>query len=239
MKYLYLLLLISLWSCQKESVEIQKTVEATPFYFRMEARDTMHEAFQPVDYTLGQNGYIYNPENGSEYVFPLICGQDLAYRGDQLVLQTGIYSGDDNIYGRDFPLFGFEFALPGLQPGRLPARALLEEYFTVGRSFEAGLGPDKVNLLMRMQIDNPVMTFPSQSVYLYEPTGKLTIIAVEDYTYEYQMPPYGMLRGKRVTCQFEGAIGRYNVGNHWDEFPNTDVAVEIRNGEAAFFVQYE
>ncbi len=239
MKYLYLFLFASLCACQKASVEIQQTVETAPFYFRMEARDTMHEAFQLVDYTLGQTGHIYNFETGREYVFPLICDHDLEYRGGQLVLQTGIYAGDDFIYAREFPLFGFEFAIPGLQPAQMPTQDMLEDYFYPGRTFEAGIGPGQVNLLMRMQIDNPVMSFPSQSVYLYEPAGTLTITAVEDYNSEYQTYPYGTLRGKRVTCRFEGAIGRYDVSNRWDEFPNTDVAVDIQNGEAAFFIPYE
>ncbi|MCR9099344.1 MAG: hypothetical protein NXI25_05285 [bacterium] len=239
MKYVYLLLFLPLIACQKEAVEVRNTVETAPFYFRLEVRDTMHEAFQPVNYGLGEIIHIYDPTYETEYTFPLICDQNLVYRGEQLVLQTGMYSGDYSYFGRETPFFGIEFALPGLQPGLMPTREAVEQFFYAGRTFEAGIGPDKANLLMRMQIDNPVMVVPSQSIYLYEPTGTLTITGVEDYTYEFQMEPKGILQGKRITCQFEGAIGRFQAGMPRDEFPLTDVAVEIQNGEAAFFVQYK
>jgi len=239
MKYVYLLFFIPLIACQKEAVEVRRTAETAPFYFRLEARDTMHKEFQPVNYGLGEIVHIYNPFYETEYTFPLICDQNLVYRGEQLVLQAGMYSGDRNYFGRQYPLFGIEFALPGLQPGKLPTRESLEQFFYAGRTFEAGLGPDKANLLMRMQIDNPVMVYPSQSAYLYEPSGTLTITGIEDYTYEFQREPKDILQGKRITCQFEGTIGRYQAGMPRDEFLWTDVAVDLQNGEAAFFVKYE
>lgn len=240
MKNLLLLSIIVLaaLACEKQEIEIRTLpVQQENFYMWFEAKDTMHAQFQTVDYTIGDTLQLFYPPAEQTLLFRFACDQDIVKRDGRLYLRTGIYNRGYS--PEPDPLFGFEFHLPELQPAQLPGREALENYFYAGRTFDFGGGPDQVNALMRMNIDYPVTLFASQSAYLYSPTGSLTITKVEDYEYEYEDFPGRTLRGLRVECEFHGRIGRYLGANDHDKFPNTDVAVEIRNGKGAFLVVYE
>lgn len=240
MKNLILLPLIVLvaLACEKQTLEVYTPpTDREDFYMRLEAKDTMHTAFQPVNYTIGDTMQLYYPPAEQTLLFRFACDQNIIRRDGKLYLRTGIYNRG---YSAELnPLFGFEFHLPELQPAQLPTREALKAYFYPGRTIDFGGGPDQVNALMRLDIGYPVTIFASQSAYLFNPTGSLTITKVEDYEYEYEEFPERTLRGLRVECEFHGQIGRYLGANGHSTFPNTNVAVDIRNGKRAFLVVYE
>jgi hypothetical protein len=96
-----------------------------------------------------------------------------------------------------------------------------------------------VNALLRLPIGNPAFLLPSQTVFLYEPYGELNIKKIEEYTMQYRSSPEEVLRGKRITCVFEGGIGIYKPQPSVDAVSYTDVAIDLRNGEAVFFIPYK
>lgn len=226
--------LLAIASCQKPTVEVRVTQQKAPFYFRFEVKDTISEEYQFVNYTLGDSVLIFDHLDTGYHQLTWrnrIDGVNGTY-----YFRTGL---SDMRFGSIIreDLFGFGFAIPGLEPGKIPTRAMVEDFFYPGRSIPFGLGPEKVNALLRLQIGNPAFSFPCQTVFLYEPYGELQIQGVEDYEIQYRTWPEETRKGKRITCSFEGGIGA-----EWrllSPIPNTDRAIDLRNGEAAFFIPYE
>jgi len=229
------LALLGVLSCHKQTVEVRSTQHVDPFYIRFEAKDTLSQDYQYRAYSIGDTISIFD---GFETEYHRLTWVNRLIETDGLYLfRTGIAEIDLGAVRR--PIFGFDFQIPGLQPRQLPSKSMLENYFYPGRTIPFGLGPGKVNTIMRMQIDNPAFIHLSQSAYLFEPYGSMTILEVEDFEIEYQVWPGDTAKGKRITCTFEGGVGLLDFLNDRFDFPNTDVAIDIRNGEAALFIRYD
>ena len=109
--------------------------------------------------------------------------------------------------------------------------------FKPGRVFPFGEGPGRVDLSFAHQPPDFFEDERSKATYLAKPTGELTITQVEDYSY---MPPgRERVQGLLIHCTFEGQLGQYDLlGTFLNEDFTTEVAVEVRNGAAVFFLPY-
>jgi hypothetical protein len=223
-------------SCQKPTLEVRVAQQKAPFYFRFEVKDTILEDYQYVDYTLGDSIWVSDFRDTSYHY--LTWRNELEDINGIYYFQTGL---SDMRFGSPFTesIFGFGFSIPGLEPGKIPTQEMVEGFFYPGRTIPFGLGPEKVNALLRLPIGNPAFLLPSQTVFLYEPYGELNIKKIEEYTMQYRSSPEEVLRGKRITCVFEGGIGIYVPQPSVDAVSYTDVAIDLRNGEAVFFIPYE
>jgi len=226
---------LSIVSCQKPTIEVRTSQQETPFYFRFEVKDTISEDYQYVDYTLGDSVWISGFFDTAYYRLALRHRMETI--NGTYYFRTGLTEIRSGICRED--IFGFGFAIPGLEPGKIPSKTIIEDFFRTGRSIPFGLGPEKVNAILRLQIGNPASYIPSQTVFLYEPYGELLIQEVEDYEMQYHTSPEEVRRGKRITCTFEGGIGVYAPQPSVDAVSYTDVAIDLRNGEAVFFMPYE
>lgn len=237
MKQIILLLsILCIVSCQKPAVEVRVTQEKADFYFRFEVKDTVSEDYQYVDYTLGDSVWASDLLDSSYYY--LTWRNELEDINGIYYFQTGL---SDRRFGSLFTgsVFGFGFSIPGLEPGKIPTQEMVEGFFYPGRSIPFGLGLEKVNALLRLQIGNSGFLRTSQTAFLYEPYGELTILDIEEYTMQYRTFPEEVRRGKRITCTFEGGIGLYAPQLSVDAVSYTDIAIDLRNGEAVFFIPYE
>lgn len=231
-----LLSVLCIVSCQKPDVEVRVTQEKADFYFRFEVKDTVSEDYQYVDYTLGDSIWISDHRDSSYHY--LTWRNELEDINGIYYFQTGL--SDMRFYSpHTGSVFGFGFSIPGLEPGKIPTLEMVEGFFYPGRSIPFGLGPEKVNALLRLPIGNPAFLLASQTVFLYEPYGELNIKKIEEYTMQYRSLPEEVLRGKRITCVFEGGIGIYTPQPSVDAVSYTDVAIDLRNGKAVFFIPYE
>lgn len=229
-----LLSVLCIVSCQKPTMEVRVTQEKADFYFRFEVKDTISKDYQYVDYTLGDSVWISDHLDTAYH--QLIWRNRIADINGTYYFQTGLSDMRFGSLIRE-DLFGFGFSIPGLESGKIPTKVVVEDFFYPGRSIPFGLGPEKVNALIRLQIGNPAFSFPCQTVFLYEPYGELQIQEVEEYEIQYRTWPEETRKGKRITCSFEGGIGA-----EWrllGPIPSTDRAIDLRDGKAAFFIPYE
>ncbi len=234
-KLMLFLAILSCTTCQEPTLEVRMTQQRDSFYFRFEVKDTISEDYQYVDYTLGDSIWISDRFDTAYHY--ITWHNQLENINSTYYFQTGV--SEVRSFSVSEPLFGFGFAIPGLEPGKIPSEAILEDFFYPGRSIPFGLGPEKVNALLRLQIGNPAFGLPSQTVFLYEPYGELVIQEVEDYEMQYRTWPEEVRRGKRITSTFEGGIGVYAPQPSVDAVSYTDIAIDLRNGEAVFFMPYE
>jgi hypothetical protein len=244
--------LLALWlgllACEKTPLQIEATKNDENYFFAVELRDTMHPAFQLLEYRVGDTLSIRYQEwtevhtivTSSTVAGPLPPEWDSTF----LLLRAGFNSWQWNINSVQF-FAAFDFRMPGLVRGQLPTAAMLEDYFYPGRSFAFGNQIDQVDVLIGLPEGNGQISLPSRATFLHEPIGNLIITSIEDFEHPYSVPSvYYPKRGKRITCIFEGEIGRFNQEKIFG-FPGlihdfrTDVSIPLLRGEAAFFVAYE
>jgi hypothetical protein len=100
-----------------------------------------------------------------------------------------------------------------------------------------------VDLLLHLPIGGPYDGRPSRPSYLANPEGALIITAIEDYNYPSRTLNGLRSYGKLIRCTFAGQLGRYDsLADQADGDPNffqPDEVVELQNGEAVFYVEYE
>jgi hypothetical protein len=249
MKRIFLLALcLGLLACEKTPLQIEVIESKGDYFFAVELRDTMHAAYQRLDYRVGDTLSIRYPDwtefhtivTSSTVVDLLSSERDSIF----LLLRAGFNSWQWNINSVLF-FAAFDFRMPGLVQGQLPTAAMLEDYFYPGRSFAFGNQIDQVDVLIGLPEGNGQISLPSRATFLHEPTGSMMITSIEDYEHPYFVSPaYYPKRGKRITCIFEGEIGRFDQEKA-AVFPGfihdfrTDVSVPLLRGEAAFFVAYE
>ena len=141
------------------------------------------------------------------------------------------------------PLFGLQFWSESLPDDRSWTKLELENFFSPGNSFSFGRGFGKVELLLQIPLEGPYFNKASRPSYLENPQGTLTIIELTDYDYETYYPVNGHSYGKLVRCTFSGQLGKYDhLADQADGDPDvfiTDEVVELRNGEALFYVEYD
>lgn len=142
-----------------------------------------------------------------------------------------------------WPLVGFQFWSEELPADRLWTGSELETFFAPGTTFAFGEGPGRVDLAVLLPLsptDDGYDWQPSKSSFLDAPEGTMTITSVEDFEY-YMLEDSSILRqGKLLHCTFGGEIGRYDLEADLDDGISgfsTDEVVEVRDGEAVFFLK--
>jgi len=229
-------LLISLcYSCQTESdIEPNLLINNQTGFVKGEIREPEQSSFTPFEIKIGR----YENEDGYDAQF---WQSDVSQGESGPTLIVGTYNA---FYALStVPVFGLQFWAEELPATRVWNAEELETFFAPGTNFEFGEGFGKVDLMMNLPIDNPAGVKASRSTFLATPQGHLTITAIEDLDY----PVYGRTSerryGKLVHCTFSGQIGRYDsLADQADGDPSffqTDEVVEIENGEAVFYVNYD
>lgn len=213
--------------CEKEPPLISyEEVYVSPVYTQFEFRDTSRIDFVLQEYRLGS----YLEDETPRYSWD--TWDKVTSRGPAIlvdIMQHGPWSTTT--------LFGMEFwAQPAVEKPWTEAH--LREMFASGKVFPFGEGPGKVDV--SFQVNEPFVFSDerSKASYLKEPVGQLEITRSENYSYT---PPnratvYGLL----LHCKFTGELGQYDFRyTPWDDGFSTEVSVEIKNGEATFFVAYQ
>jgi hypothetical protein len=107
--------------------------------------------------------------------------------------------------------------------------------FSAGQVYPFGSGPGRADISFAYPRAAHVKEERSRASYLEQPDGQLEIVKVEDYSYGRADGP--RTDGLLVHCNFEGKLGRYDwFYDSSTENYTTDVALEVRNGEATFFL---
>ncbi len=223
---LSLLALLLVVSCEKEPYLItHEEVYASPVYTQLEYQDTGEVAFTYEEYRVGRFLDSGAPAHRWQ------SWDKVTSRGPAILVD--IYSGERF---SNLVVFGLEFwADP---PADTPwTEAHLKAMFKPGRVFPFGEGRGKVDLSFAHQPPDFFEDERSKATYLAQPTGQLAITQVEDYSYT--PPGRERIRGLLVHCTFEGQLGQYDLfGTYLSEDFTTEVALEVRNGAAVFFLPY-
>ena len=223
---------VFLFSCEKNN-DFNPTIinEKTNVFASGELREAGQNSFAPFRIEIGKT----NEE--LEYIF---------WHGDFSEGELGgtlIAGAYPTELWNTTPLFGLQFWSDVLPGNRNWTSAELDTFFAPGTTFAFGQGPGKVELFLHLPIGGPYDGKPSRPSFLASPQGSLTITAIEDY--DFFINPYsnGHSYGKLIRCTFAGQLGRYNsLADQADGNPNffqTDEVVELQNGEAVFYVEYE
>lgn len=238
-KISFALFTLLLAACGPEPLQITVANAEPQFYYKVEIQEGPGQDFSLIHYKVSDTLSLHESINGTarpRVIFSnsrVLNGTFLNEAAGQLLLLAG-FSPDRTLPTLVLePLLGFVFWSG--QP--FITKEWVDEFFFVGRSFPIGWGANRVNLMMRLPSDG-FATTAAQSFFLNNPTGELVITAVEDYAYESRnLTP---IRGKRITCTFEGSIARYDREEHQGSIEDfrTDKALPLRNGEAVFFVAY-
>lgn len=220
------LALLLAMGCKKEPHLITyEEAYASPVYTQLEYRDTGEVAFTYQEYRVGKFLDSGAPAHRWQ------SWDKVTSRGPAVLVD--IYSGERF---SNLVVFGLEFwADP---PADNPwTEEHLKAMFKPGRVFPFGEGPGRVDLSFAHQPPDFFEDERSKATYLAKPTGELTITQVEDYSY---MPPgRERVQGLLIHCTFEGQLGQYDLlGTFLNEDFTTEVAVEVRNGAAVFFLPY-
>ncbi|MCB0635616.1 MAG: hypothetical protein KDC54_03310 [Lewinella sp.] len=233
LRYFLPAMLIFALACeQQEPLQPIRLQGAVDLFLQGEIREPEQGAFSPFQVTLGR----FNEEEGHVFWNGSFSAGAL---GTTLIM--GAYG--DQYWVR--PLFGFQFWPVHIPDGREMTREEVEAFFAPGTTFAFGQGEGKVDFALRLPVGGP---FPdieaSRASFLENPGGQLTIVSLEDYTYQ-ELWPLGKrtVSGKLIRCTLEGQIGRYDrEAAEVDTIPwpgfLTDEVVEIINGECVFFVKY-
>jgi hypothetical protein len=244
--------LLTLWlgllACEQTPLQIEAIEHKEDYFFAVELRDTMHTAFQPLAYRVGDTLSVRYPEwTDIHTIVTSSTVVDLlppAWDSTFLLLRAGFNSWQWNINSVQF-FAAFDFRMPGLVRGQMPTARMLEDYFYPGRSLAFGHQIDQVDVLIGLPEGNGQIALPSRATFLHQPAGNLIITGIEDYEHPYFVSSiHYPKRGKRITCIFEGEIGRFDQEKAAG-FPGfihdfrTAVSIPLLRGEAAFFVAYE
>jgi len=218
------LLLTLLLSCEQEPRVISyEEMYISPLYTQFEYRDTGQVEFTYQEYRLGS----------------YLDSDDPAYRWedwDKITSRGPAILVDVMLGFRRKYYFGLEFWAdpPAEEPW---TEAHLKAMFQPGKVFPFGEGPGKVDLSILNKDYDFFIDERSKSTYLQTPNGQLEITKVEDY--RYQVRNREEVQGLLVYCTFEGSLGRFDqVFSFWQEDFTTPVKIQVRNGEAAFFLAY-
>ena len=151
-------------------------------------------------------------------------------------LTTGLYSPD--IFIRKHIFAGFQFWSLDLPNNRKWTKSEIEHFFEIGRIFEMGQGETKVDFQYRWSNEVYLDLGNSKTSYLVQPEGVLVITAIEDVDYQSKGINNTPLHrfGKRISCEFNCIIGRFQPHGNLPFF--TTETIEIRDAEAVFFVDY-
>jgi len=244
-RILFLLSASSLfWNCEKKTIFVTEQSAEPITYVSGEVKDVDTTGYKSFYFQSGDQ-YEYSPYTGIDR--PIIAWLSLPLPDP---FGSSIVTGAHYInFASSDPIFGLQFWPQSLEGDRQPTHQELESLFEEGKTFPFGKGQGKVDIWLMLPLAKPT-TFPpvaSRAYYLDEPTGDLTIEAIEDYQFESSDNSVGrIVTGKLVRCTFEGEIGRYDRDQHIEQgleggntVPfNTEVSVPVR-GEARFFVEYE
>lgn len=219
------LLLTLLLSCEKEPRVISyEELYVSPLYTQFEYRDTGEVDFTYQEYRLGS--FI----DSDELVYEWNDWDKITSKGPAILVDI-TYDYRRRYY------FGLEFWAdpPAEEPWTEPH---LKAMFQPGKVFPFGEGPGNVDLsVLHKAYSLSFLDERSKSTFLENPVGQLTIERVEDY--RFSPPNKDEIQGLLIHCTFEGSLGRYDqVFTSWQEDFTTTTAIEVRNGEAAFFLAY-
>lgn len=126
-----------------------------------------------------------------------------------------------------------------------PSEASFNALFVTGNTFLFGRGPGFVNVGYLLEFDETSDRL-SQSSFLYNPQGELTILSVEPHQYNADYLGFSteMVSGYNVTCSFAGEIGVFDreafrliFGADILDFRTEEKA--YISGEFSFFVELE
>jgi len=213
-----------LFSCEQEDRLIEhEEVYISPLYTQFEYRDTGQVDFTYQEYRLGS--FLDSDE-------PTYLWEDwdkITSRGPAILV-------DIMLRFRRKCYFGLEFWAdpPAEEPW---TESHLKAMFQPGKIFPFGEGPGKVDLSVLNEDYGSGFDERSKSTFLETPAGQLEITKVEDYSYQ----PFNKeeIQGLLVHCTFAGSLGRFDYFyTSWQEDYTTPVKIQVRNGEAAFFLAY-
>lgn len=219
-------------ACTKPEILPKESTEArTEAFARGELREPGQPNFEPFRVDIGPAG------DTLDYIF---WQSDVSLGELGPTLLTGAYA-TDLITSR--PIVGFQFWSDELPDDRLWTGPELEEFFAPGTTFDFGEGPGRVDVAVLLPLSATFLDYdflPSKPSYLADPQGTLTITGIEDIAYDPYLVVDDSRQGKLISCTFSGELGRYDgLADQADGYPgfDTDEVVEVRNGEAVFFVR--
>jgi hypothetical protein len=222
-------------SCQHE-LEVQPEISATDEtgYVRGAIQEEGDQGFTDFEITIGRKGM--------DGLFDAPFWQGNVSQGELgPTLIVGAYNAFYTISSE--PFFGLQFWSASLPANREWNSEELDAFFSPGTTFEFGQGAGKVDLMLSLPIGNPTDINASRSSFLAEAEGSLSITKIEDFDYPVYSRTSERRYGKLVHCTFSGKIGKYDsLADQADGDPSffqTDEEVEILNGEAVFYVNYD
>lgn len=182
-------------------------------------------------------------ENGDPELF--FMGSTLSRGAAGPTLLVGAYTNKTNpSVFPDVPRIELQFWPGSLAEQGTWSDAAVEAFFAAGNTFELGNGEMNqfgLKVLLPIVGDGGLDARASSSDFLENPTGTLTITAVDDYRFTDYAVSEEATEGLMVKCAFEAEIGRYNLAA--DEADGnqafiTDEVVQVLDGEAVIFVPY-
>lgn len=234
-----LLAVTLLASCEGVHKEMTKAFtpefEEPVFYFQGSVSDDSGQI--PFDLIIGPADS--GPENDRYFL-----GSNLFAENGRPTLLVGAYNANINASVRIRPRIELQFWPDNVGDDKVWQAEEVRDFFSVGNQYVlGGEGGAYFHFSILLSLnENPPDIETSQSRFLANPDGLLTITAVEEYSFTdigaEMVPRAGLL----VRCTFEAEVGRYDVeADQADGMPGfrTDEVVEFREGEAAIFVPYE
>lgn len=171
-------------------------------------------------------------------------GSTLSAGSNGPTLLVGAYNANINAPVRIRPRIELQFWPDNLGDDSVWQPEEIRDYFAVGNQYSLGdEGANYFHFSLLLPLNGTSLDVEtSQSRFLENPRGQLTITGVEEYRFTdigaEMLPREGLL----IRCEFEAEVGRYDsLADQADGMPGfqTDEVVEFREGEAALFVPYD